>query len=91
MKPTDVLDSKLVNKVMETTEKVSFDAKLSVGYCKLSVLRPMPSTFNVFQLNINCGKIHRGLPLFSNSIVLQLDFQGSVNQTQVEMSTPKTF
>ena len=49
--PTDILASKLINIIIETTEKVSFDAKISVGSCKISVLRPMPWTFNVFRWN----------------------------------------
>ena len=46
--PTDNLASKLINNIRETTERIIFDAKLSVGSFKLSLLRHMSSTFNVF-------------------------------------------
>ena len=37
---------------------ISFDAKISVGFCKSSVSRSMQGTFDVLHRNKNCGKNH---------------------------------
>ena len=54
--PTDILSSKLTFSVKSFLLWISFDAKISVGSCKSSVLRHMHWTLNVFKRNKNCSK-----------------------------------
>ena len=45
----------MISFVIESTEQVSFDAKISVGFYKSSVLRSQYATNDVFQRNKKCG------------------------------------
>ena len=54
--PIDDLASKVIKYGKDSIEKITFDAKSSIGPCEIELLRVMKCTFYVSKRNKTCGK-----------------------------------